>query len=61
MSPLQSVHKTLNDYIEAINSAGFQIVDMKEAGVKEEHLKINKAFFESVKDRPLHLIFKLRK
>lgn len=58
---IMSVHKTLNDYISAINRAGFRILDIQEAGVKEEHLKMNPDFFESVKDRPLHLIFKLKK
>jgi len=58
---IMSVHKTLNDYIKAINKAGFQILDIQEAGVTEEHLETNRDFFESVQDRPLHLIFKLRK
>ena len=58
---IMSVHKTLNDYIKAINKAGFQILDIQEAGVTEEHLEMNREFFESVQDRPLHLIFKLQK
>jgi len=56
-----NVHKTLNDYIHSISAAGFQIIDIQEAGVTEEHLMTNRDFFQSVKDRPLHLIFKLRK
>lgn len=58
---IMSVHKTLNDYINSINKAGFQIVDINEVGVTKEHLEKNPHFFDSVKDRPLHLIFKLRK
>jgi len=58
---IMSVHKTMNDYIQSIYAVGFQIVDIQEAGVTEEHLEMNREFFESVKDRPLHLIFKLRK
>jgi len=58
---IMSIHKTLNDYIQAITSSGFVIVDIQEAGVTEKHLEMNPDFFESVKDRPLHLIFKLRK
>jgi SAM-dependent methyltransferase len=58
---IMSVHKTLNDYIQSICKAGFQIVDINEVGVTKEHLEKNPDFFDSVKDRPLHLIFKLRK
>ena len=58
---IMSVHKTLNDYIAAINAVGFEILDIREAGVTEEHMKMNPAFFKSVEDRPLHLVFKLRK
>ncbi|KAL7498766.1 hypothetical protein ACHAWT_008776 [Skeletonema menzelii] len=58
---IMSVHKTLSDYIKAIFSSGFEIVDIQEAGVTEEHMKLHPDFFESVKDRPLHLVFKLKK
>jgi SAM-dependent methyltransferase len=58
---IMSVHKTLNDYVQSISKAGFQIIDIKEVGVTKEHLEKNPGFFNSVKDRPLHLIFKLRK
>ena len=58
---IMSVHKTLGDYITAINKAGFHIDDIQEAGVTEEHMKLHPDFFESVNDRPLHLVFKLRK
>jgi len=58
---IMSVHKTLGDYISAINKAGFHIDDIQEAGVTEEHMKLHPDFFESVNDRPLHLVFKLRK
>ena len=58
---IMSVHKTLSDYIKAIFSSGFEIVDIQEAGVTEQHMKLRPDFFESVKDRPLHLVFKLKK
>lgn len=58
---VMSIHKTVGDYIKAINAAGFQIVDIQEAGVTEEHLALHPNFFESVRDRPLHLIFRLKK
>ncbi|GFH52905.1 hypothetical protein CTEN210_09381 [Chaetoceros tenuissimus] len=58
---IMSVHKTLQDYFVAIQEAGFEIVDVKECSVTEEHMKMNPEFFTSVQDRPLHLVFKLRK
>lgn len=58
---IMSVHKTLSDYINAIFSSGFEIADIQEAGVTEEHMKLHPDFFDSVKDRPLHLVFKLMK
>lgn len=58
---IMSIHKTLNDYMEAIKATKFEIVDIVEAGVTDEHMKIDPDFFNSVKDKPLHLIFKLRK
>lgn len=58
---IMSVHKTLSDYIKAIFSSGFEIVDIQEAGVTEEHMKLHPDFFDSVKDRPLHLVFKLKR
>jgi SAM-dependent methyltransferase len=58
---IMSVHKTLGDYVKAINKAGFQIVSLEEAGVTEEHMQLHPEFFESVNDRPLHLVFKLKK
>lgn len=58
---IMSVHKTLHDYIGCIQVAGFEIVDIREAGVTEEHMKLHPEFFESVQDRPLHLVFELRR
>mmetsp|Transcript_37576 Transcript_37576/g.42938 ORF Transcript_37576/g.42938 Transcript_37576/m.42938 type:complete len:295 (+) Transcript_37576:139-1023(+) len=58
---IMSVHKTLTDYIRAIQKAGFVIEQIEEACVTEEHMKMNPEFFKSVQDKPLHLIFKLRK
>jgi SAM-dependent methyltransferase len=58
---IMSVHKTVGDYIKAITSAGFHIIDIQEAGVTEEHMALHPDFFKSVNDRPLHLVFKLKK
>ena len=35
---IMNVYKTLNDYIHSISAAGFQIIDIQEASVTEEHL-----------------------
>jgi SAM-dependent methyltransferase len=56
---IMSVHKTLGDYIATINRVGYRIADVQEAGVTEEHMALHPEFFESVRDRPLHLIFNL--
>lgn len=58
---IMSVHKTLGDYIAAINRVGYRIADVQEAGVTEEHMALHPEFFESVKDRPLHLVFNLKR
>lgn len=58
---IMSIHKTLHDYIQSIHDSGFEILDIQEAGVTDEHLEMNPDFFESVKERPLHLVFKLVK
>ena len=58
---IMSVHKTVGDYFDAIHEAGFEIVNVKEAAVTEEHMRMNPEFFSSVNDRPLHLVFKIRK
>ena len=53
--------KTLSDYLEAVTRANFELVDVHEARVRPEHVADHPAFFESVKDAPLHLVFKVRK
>mmetsp|Transcript_13358 Transcript_13358/g.20291 ORF Transcript_13358/g.20291 Transcript_13358/m.20291 type:complete len:1097 (+) Transcript_13358:24-3314(+) len=53
--------KTLHDYFELLMQIGFQIIEVREASVTEEHMKLNPKFFKSVEDQPLHLIFKVQK
>lgn len=43
-----------------LDDLGFDIVQVREAGVTAEHLAQSDAFFGSVNDRPLHLIFHTR-
>jgi SAM-dependent methyltransferase len=58
---IMSIHKTLGDYVTAINESGYVISDIREAGVTKEHMRMHPKFFESVYDRPLHLVFRLMK
>lgn len=53
--------KTISDYVEGLKATGFELLDMTEARVTAEHLKAHPEFFRSVRDLPLHLVFKARK
>ena len=58
MLPVEFTHKTLQDYFSCLSDAGFQqLPRVEELGVKDEHLELDKAFFEPVHDLPLHLAF----
>ena len=60
--PVQMVPKTLEDYFTALSDAGFRsIPQVRELKVTDEMLKLDKGFFEGVKDIPLHLAFRLSK
>jgi 2-polyprenyl-3-methyl-5-hydroxy-6-metoxy-1,4-benzoquinol methylase len=53
---VQLVHKTLQDYFEGLQSAGFVSMPvLKELHVTPEHLQIDPAFFEPLIELPLHL------
>jgi 2-polyprenyl-3-methyl-5-hydroxy-6-metoxy-1,4-benzoquinol methylase len=57
---VQLVHKTLQDYFEGLQSAGFSTMPvLKELHVTPEHLQIDPAFFEPIADLPLHLAFQV--
>lgn len=53
--------KTITDYVEALKASGFEMLDVTEARVTLDHLKAHPEFFRSVRDLPLHLVFKARK
>eukprot|EP00730_Choanoeca_flexa_P009268 TRINITY_DN12617_c2_g5_i1.p1 TRINITY_DN12617_c2_g5~~TRINITY_DN12617_c2_g5_i1.p1 ORF type:complete len:572 (+),score=182.81 TRINITY_DN12617_c2_g5_i1:184-1716(+) len=53
--------KTLDDYLQQLKETGFELVAMEEARVLPEHVAANPVFFESVKDCPLHIVFKVKK
>lgn len=53
---VQLVHKTLEDYFEALNKAGFQTMPtMRELRVQPEHVDLDPSFFNPLVDYPLHL------
>jgi 2-polyprenyl-3-methyl-5-hydroxy-6-metoxy-1,4-benzoquinol methylase len=57
---VQLVHKTLQDYFEGLQGAGFSTMPtLKELHVTPEHLQIDPAFFEPLVDLPLHLAFQV--
>ncbi len=52
------VHKTFQDYFEALELAGFdQMPRVEELAVTKEHLALDPAFFGPVADVPLHVAF----
>ena len=59
---VRSYHKTFEDYVSAINDAGFsKILEVKELSVTNDILNIDPGFFESLVGVPLHVAFKVRK
>ncbi len=59
---VQSVHKTLEDYFNALKIAGFDRMPfIKELRVEGKHLEVDKDFFEPIYDMPLHIAFSLTK
>lgn len=58
---VRMLFKTLNDYMLMLKRIGFDIIEIREAAVTSEHMQHNQLFFESVKDLPLHLVFKVKK
>jgi ubiquinone/menaquinone biosynthesis C-methylase UbiE len=53
---VQLVHKTLEDYFEALEAAGFdRLPRVRELRVTPEILKVDPAFFAPLGDTPLHM------
>ncbi|ARV61498.1 SAM-dependent methyltransferase [Nostocales cyanobacterium HT-58-2] len=53
---IQLVHKTLEDYFDALKSAGFNTMPtLKELHVTPEHIALDESFFSPLIDLPLHL------
>lgn len=57
---VQMVHKTLDDYFEALRLAGFSTMPtVVELGVTRDMLAVDESFFEPLLDFPLHLAIKV--
>jgi ubiquinone/menaquinone biosynthesis C-methylase UbiE len=57
---VQLVHKTLEDYFQAMNQAGFtQMPLLRELRVLPEHVELDEAFFKPLVDYPLHLALQI--
>ncbi|MEM1450600.1 MAG: class I SAM-dependent methyltransferase [Planctomycetota bacterium] len=57
---VRCVHKTLDDYFRALREAGFTTLpELKELHATEEHMEFDPAFFEPLRETPLHLAFRL--
>mmetsp|Transcript_16790 Transcript_16790/g.26202 ORF Transcript_16790/g.26202 Transcript_16790/m.26202 type:complete len:492 (+) Transcript_16790:2-1477(+) len=53
--------KTIEDYINAATSNGFEVVSFTEARVRAEDMANNLPFFADVSGYPLHIVMKVRK
>lgn len=57
---VRCVHKTVDDYFTAMRAAGFSAMpEVKELHATEEHLRLDPAFFEPLREQPLHMAFRL--
>lgn len=53
---VQLIHKTLEDYFNALKSAGFNTMPtLRELRVTPEHIALDESFFQPLFDLPLHL------
>ena len=58
--PVSYMHKTFADYFDALAAAGFQTLPkIIELTVTEEHLALDRAFFEGAMGYPLQLLFRV--
>ncbi len=59
---VQCVHKTFDSYFDGLAAAGFSKMPLiKELSVTEEHLALDRDFFEPIMSQPLHVLFVLEK
>ena len=58
--PVSYMHKTFADYFNALAAAGFQTLPrVIELTVTEEHLALDRAFFEGAAGYPLQVLFRI--
>src|ERR1700722_3590772 len=58
--PVSYMHKTFGDYFNALAAAGFQTLPkIIELRVSEEHLALDRAFFEGAAGYPLQVLFRV--
>ncbi len=58
--PVSYMHKTFADYFDALAAAGFETLPkVIELQVTEEHLALDRAFFEGAVGHPLQLLFRI--
>lgn len=59
---VQLVHKTMQDFFDAMRNAGFTSMPiMKELHVEKNHLELDSEFFEPLIGYPLHIAFSVSK
>ena len=59
---VQCVHKTLSDYFDCLREAGFTTMpEIKELTVTPELIAVDEAFFSTLINEPLHVLFKVTK
>lgn len=59
---VQCVHKTFEDYFNAMKYAGFiHMPEVYELRISDEHVQIDEEFFTPLIDMPLHVAFKVKK
>lgn len=58
--PVRSVHKNIEDYMSALKTAGFEkMPELVELHATDEHLAQDPEWFGPLRDKPLHLAFRL--
>ncbi len=58
--PVSYMHKTFADYLNALGAAGFQTLPKSiELKVTEEHLALDRAYFEGAAGFPLQVLFRI--
>jgi len=60
--PVRCIHKRLEDYFQALAAAGFnRLPEVRELHAQQKHLEMDPGFFAPLKDKPLHLAFRINR